>query len=124
MQRHLDVLPVEPGELRDDLHLLLRLRLADIDMRPAAGPAEAGRQRQVEAAEEIVEEPVHLAMEREERAVLVLEPGRRRRTAAAPRNEITHGHASPPFINTSSARGSSGDRAEADAAAKPFASNR
>src|SRR5579875_2399737 len=65
-ERDIDVLLLDPGQLGHDLDVLLAL--AHLDIGPAGRPAEARWHRQIEAPKEVVEKPVHLAMQREERA--------------------------------------------------------
>src|SRR5918998_1219849 len=86
VQRDLEVLLLEARQLGDDLHLLLGL--ADLHVRPGRRPAERGccGAGAAEEAEEAVEHPVHLALQREE-GVCVDVPARGRGCpCAAPRD--------------------------------------
>ena len=87
-QRHLDVLLVETGQLGGDDDLVILL--ADVDPRrdESSGPLETSQQRHIEATPEILEQPIHLPLERHQR---VLDPTSARHVPTpTPRNQFTH----------------------------------
>jgi len=88
-QRDVDVLFIESRQFGNDLYLLVVF--ADFDIRQAGRPAIA-LQRFVEVVEEIVEQPVQLAMQRQERTGFVARALARQGTFTAPRNETFHIH--------------------------------
>src|SRR5579859_5243013 len=89
-----DILLIHAGKLGADA--ILGLGVLDLDLRPAAATAPQGRD--IEAAEDIVEQSIHLAMQGEHR---MLAGGRNRGSVpfrvAVPGYKITHVHDNPPF---------------------------
>src|SRR6185437_3568808 len=86
---HPDVLLFEARKFRDDLHFLIRL--VELD----AGPTRSRRAEwaDVETAKRVVEQTIHLAVQRQKRAarVVISSHGQVAR-AVVPRNEITKCH--------------------------------
>src|SRR5690606_5915888 len=72
----------------------------------AACATERAERSDIEAAEDIVEEPVHLAMQSHEGIRLLAVAARGRLLTATPRNEIAHVHGFPPSVRFSKRRSS------------------
>src|SRR5690606_7240150 len=104
IEQNLDVLFLEAGHL--GRHLDLLLAVGDLDARPASAP-EGGepaerRQTAVKAAENIVEQAVHLAMQRQEGVAIVIAENAWKLVAvvAAPGDQITYAHRFSPFMSS------------------------
>src|SRR5438105_3393226 len=87
-----EIFLVETGYFGRNPHFLIGF--ADLEVRPSCRAIEeaVGAERgNIETAKEVIEQPIHLAVEREERADFFATPYAHV-AAAIPRNQISHGH--------------------------------
>src|SRR5438552_4163261 len=92
-QFDLDILLIETWQLGGDLDVFIGL--AHFNVRPPHRSIRAER-RYIEAAKYIIEQPVHFAVQSEERTVLG-PASAHLASAITPRNEILHCHGYSPF---------------------------
>src|SRR5262249_30131153 len=101
-QLELDVLVVQAGQLCRDLHFLVGV--AHLNTRPAQhsiDPAIKAKRSEIKPAKDVIEHPVHLTVQRQERTGLPA-ASNRDIAPAIPRDEISHAHCILHCIGTSS----------------------